>query len=39
MVGQQKDVTETIAVYNEVTKMARTQNKNPLTLPIKETII
>lgn len=29
MVGQQKDVTETITVCNEVTKMARTQNKNP----------
>lgn len=29
MVRQQKDVTETTTVCNDVTKMARTQNKNP----------
>lgn len=29
MVRQQKDETETIPVCNEVTKIARTQNKNP----------
>jgi len=32
MAGQIKDVTETITVCNEVTKMAHAQHKNPFDL-------